>query len=146
MLSVYTRLAIQHAVEDEAPFANDGDLRMDIPVPAGHFHAPTKLSRHKGLLVDVTFPDPQAAVHLRNGSADVDRSATATSEARKIAHYYCPGCTSLDSGRWKLCTLAVVIFGRLGIKGYEFVDQVATSVVGEMGSGLLSTNGVVKNI
>ena len=37
--------------------------------------------RHNSVLIDVTYGDPQAGVHLRAVSADQEDSATFTSEA-----------------------------------------------------------------
>lgn len=45
--------------------------------------APSWELRDKAILLDITHADPQAPVLLRGGSADRDRSAAATSEARK---------------------------------------------------------------
>ena len=70
---------------------------MDLTVPAGELRdASMAAYRHKGLLIDVTYAEPQAAVHLRNGSATINGSAAATSEARKSAHYARPGHVSFD--------------------------------------------------
>ena len=43
--------------------------------------------RDKSILFDVTYAGPQAGVHMRAGSADRNRSAASTSEARKRNHY-----------------------------------------------------------
>ena len=99
---------------------------------------------HKGLLVDGTFTDPQAAVHLRRGNATVDGSTAATSEARKDAHYARPGHVSFDQRSYNLCTFAVECCGRLGGMACEFVDQLATHVVGGQDGGKISMKGVMK--
>lgn len=52
--------------------------------------------RHKSILVDVKYADPQAGVHLSAGSADQDGSAASTSEARKRRHYARAGHKSFD--------------------------------------------------
>ena len=67
------RHRIRHVVEDGSPFTRDLNLRRDITVVAGELrNASNGTYIHKGLLVDGTFADPQAAVHLRQGSATVD--------------------------------------------------------------------------
>ena len=99
---------------------------------------------HKGLLVDGTFADPQAAVHLRQGSATVDGSTAATSESRKDAHYARPEHVSFDQRSYKLCTFAVECFGCLGGMDCEFVNQLATHVVGGQDGGEISIKRVVK--
>ena len=50
-----------------------------------------------------------------------DGSAARTSEARKRQHYARPGHVSFDERSFKLATLAVESFGRLGEEGYEFI-------------------------
>ena len=68
---------------------------MDIVVPAGELRdAPINAYRDKGLLIDVTYADPQSAGHLQRGSANIDGSAAATSEARKSAHYVRIWCST----------------------------------------------------
>ncbi len=136
---------IQHGVEDGSPFTADRDLRMDVVVLPGQLREASEASfRHKGLLIDVTYADPQAAGHLRGGSATNDGSAASTSEARKSAHYASPGHVSFDERSFKLVPLAVESFGRLGVSGYELVDQLATSMVGGSGGGDVTQKGVVK--
>ena len=71
----------------------------------------------------MTHADPQAQVHLRNGSATSDGTAAQASEARKRQHYARPGHVSFDERSFKLTTLAVEIFGRLEEEGYEFIDE-----------------------
>ena len=88
--------------------------------------------------------DPQAALHLRQGRATVDGSTAATSEVRKNAHYARPEHVSFDQRSYKLCTFAVECFGRLGGVACEFVDQLATHVVGGQDGGEISMKGVVK--
>lgn len=62
-------------------------------------------------------------MHLRNASATTDGPAAITSEERKSAHYARPEHVSFDGRRFKLVTLAVERFGRLGVGGCEFVGQ-----------------------
>ena len=50
--------------------------------------------RNKAILLDVTYADPQAGIHMRAGSADRDGSAASISEARKRSHYARPGHAS----------------------------------------------------
>ena len=97
----------------------------------------------KSILLDATLADPQAQIHLRGGSADLDGSAASTSEARKSQHHARPWHASFDARSQKLAALAVESFGRLGVKGSKFIDQLAASVVGgrDGGSG---KKGVMK--
>ena len=139
------RHGIRHAVEDGSPFTRDRELRMDITVAAGGLSkAPQAAYRNKGLLVDVTYADPQATSHLLGGSATMNGSAAATSEARKNAHYATPGNISFDTRSFKLCTFAVECFGRLGKSAAELVDQLATHIVGGHEGGAMQMKGVVK--
>ena len=125
------RTSVRHQVESGAPFNADRDLRMDIVIERGGLREPSASDlRHKNILIDVTYANPQAGVHLRAGSADQDGSAALTSEARKRKHYARVGHLSFDKRSHKLVTLAVESFGRLGREGSEFIDQLATSVVG----------------
>ena len=61
------------------------------------------------------------------GSSDQNGSAASTSEARKRNHYARPGQVSFDERSYKLATLVVEIFGRLGKEGSDLIDQVAAS-------------------
>ena len=88
---------------------------MDIVVRPGSLtNASLQEYRHKGILLDVTHADPQAQVHLRNGSATSDGIAAQISEARKRQHYARSGHVSFDERSFKLTTLAVESFGRHG--------------------------------
>ena len=51
---------------------------------------------------------------------------------------------SLDERSHKLATLAVESFGRLGVEGNNFIDQLAASVVGGRDGGSMTRKGVVK--
>ena len=78
----------RHQVESGAPFHADRDLRMDIVIEAGGLRDATAPEyRDKSILLNVTYADPQAGVHMRVGSADRNGSAASTSEARKRNHY-----------------------------------------------------------
>ena len=88
---------------------------MNIVIEAGGLRDATAPEyRDKSILVDVTYANPQAGVHMRAGSADRNGSAASTSEARKRNHYARPGQVSFDERSYKLATLAVESFGRLG--------------------------------
>ena len=100
--------------------------------------------RNKGILLDVTYADPQAAGHMRAGSANQDGLAASKSEARKRTHYARPGQVSFDERSCKLATLAVESFGRLDKEGSDLIDQVAASVVGGMDGSSLAREGVCK--
>ena len=104
---------------------------MDIVIRRGSLRdAPNREYRDKSILLDVTHADPQAQVYLRGGSADHDGSDASTFEARKRQLYARPGRVSFDERSHKLATLAVESFGRLGVEGRNFIDQLAASVVG----------------
>ena len=96
--------------------------------------------RNKAILLDVTY----AGVHMRTGSADRDGSAASTSETRKRKRYGRPGQVSFDKRSYKLATLAMESFGRLGKKGSDLIDQVATSIVGGTDGSSLARKGVCK--
>ena len=105
---------------------------MDIVIRRGNLRDdPNREYRDKSILLDVTHADPQAQVNLRGNSADHDGSAASTSETRKRQHYARPGHVSFDERSHKIATLAVESFGRLGVEGRNFIDQLAASVVGE---------------
>ena len=76
-------LRVQHDVGSGAPFTGDRNMSMDIAVrPGALANATSQEYRNKGVLLDVTHADPQAQVHLRNGSATSNGTAAQTSEAR----------------------------------------------------------------
>ena len=80
-------------VENGAPFHAHRDLRMDIVVEAReHRDATASKERSKAIiLVDVTYADLQAGIHVRTGDADRDGSAAYPSEARSHNHHVHPG-------------------------------------------------------
>ena len=101
-------LRVKHDVESGAPFTGEQNLSMDIVTrPGALSNSSSAEYRNKGILLDVTHADPQAQVHLRNGSATNDGCAARTSEARKRQHYARPGHVSFDERSFKLTTLAV---------------------------------------
>ena len=106
-------MSVCHQVESGAPFNADRDLRMDIVIERrGLRDASASDFRHKSILIDVTYADPQSGVPLRAGSADQDESAASTSEARKPNHYARPGHVSFNERSHKLATIAVESFGQ----------------------------------
>ena len=124
------RLGVLHQVESGEAFMVDRNLRMDIVVRrSGLRDAPNREYREKSILLDVTHADPHAQVHRRGGSADHDGSPAPTSEVRKRQHYARPGHVPLDERSHNLATLAVESFGRLGVEGSTFIDQLAASAV-----------------
>eukprot|EP00904_Undaria_pinnatifida_P008873 jgi/Undpi1/5115/HiC_scaffold_19.g08467.m1 len=140
-------MSARHQVESGAPFHADRDLRMDIVIEAGGLRDATapEYRDNKSILLDVTYADPQAGVHMRAGSADRNGSAASTSEARKRNHYARPGQVSFDERSYKLATLAVESFGRLGKEGSDLIDQeVAASIVGGTDASSLARKGVCK--
>ena len=85
---------------------------MDIIIEAGGLRDATASEyRGKSILLDVTSGDPQAGVHMVEGSADRNGSAASTSEARKRNRYARPGQVSFDERSYKLATLAVKALG-----------------------------------
>ncbi|CAB1120916.1 unnamed protein product [Ectocarpus sp. CCAP 1310/34] len=118
---------------------------MDIVIrPGALASASSPAYRHKGILLDVTHADPQAQVHLRNGGATSDGTAAQASEARKRQHYARPGHVSFDERSYKLTTLALKSFGRLGEEGYEFIDELATHAAGGRHGGTMTQKGFYK--
>ena len=138
---VLKRTFVRLQVESGAPFDADRGLSMDIVIEMGGIRdASASDFRHKSILIDITYVDPQAGVHLRARSADHDGSAASTSEARKrnVGH------VSFGERCHKLVTLAVESFGRLGREGSEFIGQLATSVVGGSDGGAMAKKGICK--
>ena len=75
---------------------------------------------------------------------EIDGQAAQTSEARKRQHYARPGQVSFDERSFKLTTLAVESFGRLGGEGYEFINELATHAAGGRDGGNMARKGVLK--
>ena len=121
---------------------------MDIVVRRGGLrNAPNPENRDKSIRVDVTHADPQAQVHVQEGSADHDGPAPSTSEARKRQHYARLGHVSFDERSHKRTTVAVDRFERLGVEGsYYFIDQLAASVAGGRDGGSMARKGVLKAV
>ena len=128
-----------------APFHADRDLLMGIVIERGGLRASSASNfRNKTILIDVTYADPQAGVHLRAGSADRDGLTASTSEARNRNRYARPGHVSFDERSHKLATITVESFGRLGREGSDFIDQLATNVVGGRDGGAMTKKGICK--
>lgn len=118
---------------------------MDIVIrPGALTNASSPEHRNKGILLDVTRADRQAQVHLRDGSATSDGTAAQASEARSRQRYARPGHVSFHERSFKLTTLAVENFGRLGEEGYEFIDELATHTAGGRDGGSLALEQVFK--
>ena len=116
---------------------------MDVVVEAGGLRDATASEyRDEPILLDVTYAAPQAGVHMREGSADRNESAASTSEARKRNHYARPGQVSFDERSYKLATLAVESFGRLGEEGSDLMNRVAANIVGGTDASSLARKGV----
>ena len=81
---------------------------------------------------------------MRTGSTNRNGSAAFTSEARKRNHYAHSGQVSFDECSYKLATLAVESFGRLGKEGSDLIDQAAASIVGGTDASSLAQQGVSK--
>ena len=99
---------------DDAPSLAKRGVLVDSVVPAGGLRkASIMVYRHRGLLIDDAVSDPQAMVHLRNGSGDADGSASSSTEVYKSAHNAGPGQCSFDERSYKQTTFAVESFERL---------------------------------
>ena len=71
-----TRLWVGYYAENELSFLADRELRMGIVVRVAGFHLARNVDhRHKGLIVDETFKDPQVTVHPKAGSAAVEATS-----------------------------------------------------------------------
>ena len=128
-----------------APFHADRDLLMDIVIERGGLRASSASDfRNETILIDVTYADAQAGVHLCAGSANRDGLTASTSEARKRNHYARPGHVSFDERSHKLATIAVESFGLLGREGSDFIDQLGANVVGGRDGGAMTKKGICK--
>ena len=78
------------------------------------------------------------------GIADRDGSAVFKAEARKRTHYTLLGQVSFDERSYKLSTLTVESFGRLGKEGNDLIDQVAANIVGGTDGSSVARKGVCK--
>ena len=64
------RMSVCHQVESGASFNADRGLRVDIVIERRGFRdASASNFRRKSILIDVTYANPQAGVHLHAGSA-----------------------------------------------------------------------------
>ena len=81
---------------------------------------------------------------MRAGSANRDGVAASKCKARKRSHYARSGQVSFDERSYKLATLAVEIFRRLGKEGSDPIDQIASIIVGGTDGSSLARKGVCK--
>lgn len=84
--------------------------------------------RHDSLLIDGTFADPHAAIHLRSGRAIIDSSATSTVEAFSAhvslvwyEHHLIGVASNLAPQKWS--------FTGLGKGGVQLVLEGVSSLV-----------------
>ena len=98
--------------------------------------------RNKEKLLDGTYADSQAVGHVRAGSANRDGLATSKSEEHKRSHYARPVHASFDELSYKLASLAVERFGRLGKEGSDLIDQMAANIVRGTDGSYLARKGV----
>ena len=77
-------------------------------------------------------------------SADQDGPSASTSDARKRYHLASPGHVSFDERSHKLATIVVESFGRFGREGSEFIDQLATSMIGGRDGGAVGKECICK--
>ena len=117
---------------------------MDIVVRTGDRRdSPNREYRYKFTLLDVTHADAQARVHLRGDSADHDGSAASTTEASNHQRYARRGHESFDERSHNLEKFAVENFRGFRVKGGNFIDQLAASVVGGNNGGSMARKWVV---
>lgn len=141
----HSGMGVRHDLDSGAPFTGERNLSMDIVIRRGAlFNASSSEYRNKGILLDVTPADPQAQVHLWNGSATSDETAAQASEAVKRQHCALPGRVSFDERSFIRTTLAVESFGRLGEEGYEFINELATHAAGGKNGGSIVPKAVFK--
>ena len=127
----FERITTSHQMESGAPFNADRKLRTDMVIERGGLRdAAASEYRNKAILLDVTYADPQAVGHVRAGSADRDGLVASESEARKRSY--------------KLATLALERFERLGKDGSDLIDRVAASIVGGTDGSPLARKDVCK--
>ena len=139
------RMSVRQQVESSALFHTNRDLRVDIVIEGGGLRSASASDfRHTRILIDVAWAGPQSGVHLRVGSADQDRPAASTSEARKRNYYAGVGHVSFDERSHKLISLAVENVGRIEREGSEFIDQLATSVDGGRDGKAMAKKGICK--
>ena len=81
---------------------------------------------------------------MRAGSANRDGLTPSKPEAHKRTHYARPGQVSFDERSYKLSTLTVESFGRLGKEGNDLIDQVAANIVGGTDGSSVARKGVCK--
>jgi hypothetical protein len=139
LASILTGYGVRHHVEDPTPFhTRRADRRMDVTTRPGAL----PLSGHRdlqrlGALLDVTVVDP--LTHLRFHAATRDGAAADRAHRRKLQTY----SGSYDHSSYKLWPLALESYGRWGDAAEEFIDALASHVVGGADSVSWRAKGVV---
>ena len=100
--------------------------------------------RNKSVLLDVTCADPQAAGHMRAGSADRDELTASKSETRKRNHCARSGQVVFDERGYTLAALVVESYARLGKDGSYLIDHIAAGIVGVTDRESLAWKGFCK--
>ena len=72
------------------PIGQNIPVIWEVHLKSAH-GAQSSLELRKSLSIDATFTGLQAALHLGDGSINLDRSAAVTSEVRITAHFARPG-------------------------------------------------------
>ena len=125
------RLGILHQLESVEPFTADRNLRMDIVITRGGL--PDALNREYRICPSRWTPPVQTGKrrYTCKGAVLITIDQLPLSlEAYKRQHYARPGHVSLDvEPSHTLATLALESFGRLGVEGNNFIDQLEACVV-----------------
>ena len=131
-------------MESGEPFTAERNLQMDIVIRRHLRDTPNREYKDKSIPLDVTHADPQVQVHLQGGRSGHDSLAASTPEVRKRQHYARRGHVCFDERSHKLAPSEVESFGRLGVEGSNFIDQLAARVVGGRDGGSMTRKRVVE--
>ena len=120
-------MSVRQQVKNGAPFNADRDLRMDIVFARGLRDASASDFTNKHTHRRHLRGPPTTKLGFTCVSEALTKMDQLFPEARKRNHYARPGHVSFDERSHKLFTIAMESFGRLGRKGSEFINQLATS-------------------
>ena len=130
-------VSAHHQVESGAPFDAHRGLRKDAVIERGGLRDATASDfQHESTLIDVTYADPQAEVHLSAESADQDGSATSISGAPKRSHQ--PVAIAMDGNMWASWKRRQRI--------YRPATVVVTNVIAGRNGGPWSRKGPARNV
>ena len=143
------RHGIPHRMESGEAFNADRNLRKDIITRRGGLRdAPNREYRDKSILLDVPTQTHKCKYTCRKAALiTMDQlplpPRCASVNATMLVRAMCPRRTKPQACH---CSGGMICAPRLGVEGGNFIDHLATNLVGRRDGGSMTRNGVVEEL